>query len=110
MKPLKLEDVAEPLGISISTVSRTIRDKRLNHQGTRYNLKDLFTNQIGETTRHNVKKVVQEIVGSEDKSNPLSDEEIRQKMSEMGVEISRRTVGKYRNQLDIPPMKKRRMY
>lgn len=110
MKPLKLEDVAEPLDISISTVSRTIRDKRLNHQGTRYNLKDLFTNRVGETTSYTVKRVVQEIVDSEDKSNPLSDEEIRQKMTEKGMEISRRTVGKYRNQMEVPPMNRRRRY
>ncbi|GLI56294.1 hypothetical protein PM10SUCC1_18080 [Propionigenium maris DSM 9537] len=110
MKSLKLEDVAEALGVSISTVSRTIRDKRLNHQGTRYNLKDLFTNQVGETTSYTVKRVVQEIVDSEDKSNPLSDEEIRQKMIEKGMEISRRTVGKYRNQMEIPSMKRRRRY
>ncbi len=110
MEPLKLKDVAEVLGVSISTVSRTIRDKKLNHQGTRYNLKEFLTGQVGETTRHNIKRVVQEIVDSEDERNPLSDEEIRGKLSEMGVEISRRTVGKYRNQLDIPPMKKRRMY
>ncbi len=110
MKPLKLEEVAEVVGVSISTVSRTIRDKRLNHQGTRYKLKELFTSQVGETTRHNVKRVMQDIIGSEDKKNPLSDDEIRQKMSEKGVEISRRTVGKYRNQMEIPSMNRRRRY
>lgn len=110
MKPLKLEDVAEVVGVSISTVSRTIRDKRLNHQGKRYDLKELFTSQVGETTKDNVKRVVQKIVDSEDKRDPLSDEEIRKKVSERGIEISRRTVGKYRNQLEIPPMNRRRRY
>jgi len=110
MRPLKLEDVAELLNISISTVSRTIRDKNLDYLGRRHNLKAFFTSQVGDTSRHNIKRIMEEIISSEDRRNPLSDDEIRKKLTEKGVDISRRTVGKYRNQLGIPSMDRRRRY
>ena len=110
MKPLKLEEIAEALGMSISTISRTIKDKNLKYLKERYKLKEFLTGKVGKSTRYNVKKEMQEIVAGEDNLNPLSDEEIRRKISEKGIEISRRTVGKYRNQMAIPPMSRRRRY
>lgn len=110
MRPLKLEEVAEVLNISISTVSRTIRDKNLDYLGRRHNLKEFFTSQVGETSRHNIKRRLEEVVASEDRGNPLSDEKIRKRLAEIGIEVSRRTVGKYRSQLGILSVDRRRRY
>jgi RNA polymerase sigma-54 factor len=114
--PLKMRDVADELGLHVSTVSRAISDKWMQTPKGIYPMKFFFTGAApgGETagleSRDSVRNKVEEIIGSEDKQNPLSDEEIVEKLRTFGVDIARRTVTKYRKMLNIPSSRERRVY
>ena len=110
MNSLKLEDIAIALGKSISTISRAIKDKTLNFNGKKYFLNEFLTNKVGKTTSYNIKRSIEKIIKYEEKKTPLSDEEVRKKLSEDKIEISRRTVAKYRDMMGILPRDKRRKY
>ncbi|MFO0981627.1 MAG: RNA polymerase factor sigma-54 [Planctomycetota bacterium] len=115
LKPLKMQEVADTLGIHVSTVSRAISDKYLqSHRGI-LAMKFFFTGAAqGDSgvveSRAGVKQKVKEIIDQEDKQNPLSDEEIVDKLKAMGLDIARRTVTKYRKALKIPSSRQRREY
>jgi len=116
LKPLKMERIADTVGIHVSTVSRAISDKYLQcHRGI-FPMKFFFSgatesaNGVAES-RVSVKTRVKEIVDKEDKSKPLSDEDIAEILNkEFGLEIARRTVTKYRKALNIPSSRQRREY
>ncbi|HDD64486.1 MAG TPA: LacI family DNA-binding transcriptional regulator, partial [Firmicutes bacterium] len=97
--PLKEKEVAEKVGVSISTVSRAINRKYLLTPRGIVKVKDLFTGGIGNISRKFIVEKMKEILKSEKK--PLSDREIAEKLKEYGIDISTRTVNKYRNREGI---------
>lgn len=106
IKPLTLKEVAEKINVHESTVSRAIRDKYvLTSYGT-IKIKDLF--QSGMSSNNNedmatikIKNEIKEIINEENKSKPLSDQVISSMLAEKNMNISRRTVAKYREELGI---------
>jgi RNA polymerase sigma-54 factor len=115
LRPLKMQEIADELGIHVSTVSRAIADKHIQcHRGI-FPLKFFFTGGTdvddgSVESRASVKQKVQEIVDAEDKSSPLSDEDIAKKLRAQGLNIARRTVTKYRKQLKLPSSRQRRVW
>jgi len=115
LKVLRMSDLAARFGCDPSTISRTVDGKYIQTPRGIFPLRRFFT---GGTESGNgealgwdsIKAKVQEIVDNEDKRNPLSDDEIVAKLREMGIEIKRRTVAKYRAQLNIPTARQRRQY
>ncbi len=115
LKPLKMQHIADRVGVHVSTVSRAISDKYMQSPRGIFALKFFFTggtmNAEGEMESIlAVKAKVTDIVHSEDKANPLSDEDIALKLKEMGYDIARRTVTKYRKQMSILSSRQRRSY
>jgi RNA polymerase sigma-54 factor len=116
LRPLKMQEVADALGIHVSTVSRAISDKYAqSHRGI-VPLKFFFTggteNEEGALeSRVSIKERVRQIVATEDKASPLSDDEVAERLSrECGLAIARRTVTKYRKALEIPSSRHRRVW
>jgi len=115
LKPLPMIDVADQLGIHVGTVSRAVADKWLQTPRGLVALRKFFTGgtetESGESMSWDaVKAKLREIVEAEDKFKPLSDDAIAQELKKKGIDIARRTVVKYRQQLDIPPARRRRQY
>jgi RNA polymerase sigma-54 factor len=116
LRPLKMQEVADALGIHVSTVSRAISDKYVQtHRGI-VPLKFFFTGGTeneggGVESRVSVKERVKEIIDGEDKANPLSDDDVAARLSAAhGLAIARRTVTKYRKALRIPSSRQRRVW
>ncbi len=115
LKPLKMQDIADKVGVHVSTVSRAIAGKYVQTPRGIFSLKYFFTGGVekedGEMESWEVvrQKLVQVIEG-EDKSNPLSDEQIAEQLAEQGIDIARRTVSKYRKVLAIPSSRRRKEY
>lgn len=115
LKVLRMSDLAARFGCDPSTISRTVDEKYIQTPRGVFPLRRFFT---GGTESGNgealgwdsIKAKVQEIVDKEDKRHPLSDDEIVAKLKELGIEIKRRTVAKYRAQLGIPTARQRRQY
>jgi RNA polymerase sigma-54 factor len=107
IKPMILKDIAEVTGLDISTVSRVANSKFVQTEfGTR-RLKDFFSESIQtqsgeEVSTLEVKNILEEMVASENKRKPLSDEKLKELLQQKGYNIARRTVAKYREQLNIP--------
>jgi RNA polymerase sigma-54 factor len=107
LKPMILKDIAEPLGMNVSTVSRITSTKYVQTEFGIIALKDLFfqtfTAQDGrELTNREVQEVIQEIVHAEDKKTPLNDTQIQEELEKRGIIVARRTVAKYREAISIP--------
>lgn len=107
LKPMILKDIAEITGLDISTVSRVANSKYVQTEfGTKL-LKEFFSESLQtdsgeEVSTLEVKKILTEIIEAEDKRKPLSDEKLKNKLQDRGYNIARRTVAKYREQLNIP--------
>ncbi|MBX3385220.1 MAG: RNA polymerase factor sigma-54 [Phycisphaeraceae bacterium] len=115
LKPLPMTQVAEQLGVHVATVSRAVADKHLLTPRGIVALRGFFSGgtqtQSGEDVSWDaVKAAMKEIVDAEDKKAPLSDDAIAEALKERGIEIARRTVAKYRDQLDVPAARLRRVY
>lgn len=115
IRVLRMSDLAERFGCDPSTISRTVDEKWIQTPRGIYPLRRFFTggteSQDGEVLGwDSIKAKVQEIVDAENKSNPLSDDEIVDKLTAAGIDIKRRTVAKYRAQLNIPTARQRRQY
>ena len=115
LKPLKMQEIADELGIHVSTVSRALKGKYIQTPQGVHELKFFFTGASRGTdgvveTRRGVKERVREIIESEDRKSPLSDEEIVEKLKAIGLNIARRTVTKYRKAMNIPSSRQRREY
>ncbi|MGH7163828.1 MAG: RNA polymerase factor sigma-54 [Planctomycetota bacterium] len=113
LKPLKMQEIADRVGIHVSTVSRAIADKWVQTPRGIVPLKFFFTGGAetsdGETmSRTSVKQKVKEIIEGEDKRNPLSDDDVADRLKKEGLDIARRTVTKYRKALRIPSSRQRR--
>lgn len=107
LKPMKYEDIRRLTGFGESTVSRMANEKYAQtHFGT-FRLKDFFSNSVKvsdseEVSSDAIRSVLEEIIEQEDKNKPLTDQELAVALAEKGYNISRRTVAKYRDRLDIP--------
>ena len=107
LKPMILKDVADKVGLDISTISRVANSKYVQTPYGTFLLKFFFsegiTNDEGEeVSTREIKKILKDAVESEDKSNPMTDEQLMIVLKEKGYPIARRTVAKYREQLGIP--------
>ena len=113
LKPLKMDQIAEKVGVHLTTVSRAVGDKYLEtHRGV-LPLKMFFvhgtTTDDGEDIAWNKIRIeLQKLIDAEDKAKPLSDSEIQNRLKNMGFNVARRTVAKYREKLDIPSSRQRR--
>lgn len=107
IKPMILKDIAEIIRMDISTVSRVANSKYVQTPYGTFLIKELFsesmTNEDGEeVSTREIKKILQDIVEVENKRKPLTDEKLAKMLKEKGYAIARRTVAKYREQLNIP--------
>ena len=107
LKPMILKDVATKVNLDISTISRVANSKYVQTPYGTFLLKFFFsegiTNNEGEeVSTREIKKILKDAVESEDKSNPMTDEQLMLVLKEKGYPIARRTVAKYREQLGIP--------
>jgi RNA polymerase sigma-54 factor len=115
LKVCRMSDLAAELGCDPSTISRTVADKYMQTPRGIYPLRYFFTGgtetENGESMGWDrVKTRVRELIDAEDKKAPLNDDQIAGLLKKEGIEISRRTVAKYRQQLDIPAARQRRQY
>lgn len=115
LKPLTLKDIAEEIGVHESTVSRAVNQKYVQTPVGIFELKYFFTTGLatsdGATTSvENVKKSLQEVIDQEDKRKPLSDQKLAKLLNDQGIEISRRTIAKYREELGIHSSSGRKRY
>jgi RNA polymerase sigma-54 factor len=107
MKPMILKDIADLVGLDISTISRVANSKYVQtHFGT-YPLKYFFSESLStdsgeEVSSREVKKILEDSINAEDKHNPLADDKLCLILQAKGYNIARRTVAKYREQLGIP--------
>ena len=113
LKPMVLKDIAERTGFDISTISRVVNSKYIETHFGIYSLKYFFSegleNQEGEeVSTRELKKALLECVGTENKSKPLTDDELVEVMSQRGYKVARRTIAKYRDQLGIPKARLRK--
>lgn len=113
LKPMVLKDIAEKTGFDISTISRVVNSKYIETHFGIYSLKYFFSegleNQEGEeVSTRELKKALQECVDSEDKRKPLTDDQLVEQMSSKGYKVARRTIAKYRDQLNIPKARMRK--
>ena len=113
LKPMVLKDIAERTGFDISTISRVVNSKWIETHFGIFPLKYFFSegleNSDGEeVSTREIKKVLREMVDAEDKHNPLTDDELVDGLAAKGYKVARRTIAKYRAQLDIPKARLRR--
>jgi len=113
LRPMILKDIAEMTGLDISTISRVANSKYIQTHFGIYPLKFFFsegmqTDAGDEVSTREIKRILQECLGSEDKRRPLTDEKLTEILQEKGYQIARRTVAKYREQLNIPVARMRK--
>ncbi len=102
LKPITMTEFARQLSVNPSTISRALANKYIESPQGIHKLKFFFNAPLGDTDKRIVFQKIQEIVEHEDKTSPLSDTQIAQKLGRQGVMISRRTVSKYRDLMGIP--------
>lgn len=111
--PLNLKDVAEDIGVHESTVSRAVSNKFIQTPRGLFSFKYFFPKGVsgnGDTNTLGVKQKLKELIENEDSAHPLKDNELTVLLNKQGVEISRRTVAKYREQMGILVASKRKRY
>lgn len=107
IRPMILQDIAEMTGLDVSTVSRVANSKFVQTEYGTKRLKEFFSESLQnsegeEVSTLEVKKILGELIAGEDKRHPLSDDRLTQLLQEKGYNIARRTVAKYRDQLNVP--------
>ncbi|MCD8207630.1 MAG: RNA polymerase factor sigma-54, partial [Bacteroidales bacterium] len=113
LRPMVLRDIAEITGFDISTISRVVNSKFIETHFGVYPLKYFFSegleNQEGvEVSTRELKRALLECIDGEDKHHPLTDDQLVDRMTALGYKVARRTIAKYRDQLDIPKARLRR--
>jgi RNA polymerase sigma-54 factor len=107
LRPMILKDIAEKTGLDVSTVSRVANSKYVQTEFGTYLLKFFFSESLTtdsgeEVSTKEVKAILEELIEQENKHKPLSDDELTEQLQDKGYNIARRTVAKYREQLNIP--------
>ena len=107
LRPMVLKDIAEIIKLDVSTVSRVCNNKYVQTQFGIFPLKHFFSEAItkqdgGEISTREIKEAGRELIAAEDKSRPITDDELVELLHQKGYSIARRTVAKYREQLGIP--------
>jgi RNA polymerase sigma-54 factor len=115
IEPLKMQQIADRVGVHVTTVSRAVDDKWIATPRGIFPLKRFFgggtTAQDGEEVAWDiVRQKLLEVVAKEDKQNPLADDELAKKLQEQGLNVARRTISKYRKMLKIASSRQRRVY
>jgi len=130
LKPLMMQEIADRIGMHVSTVSRAIAEKYMQTPRGLFPLRSFFTTGFSRApaaggagaagergpseseavSNRTVMLTIEEMVRSEEKKKPLSDQEIATRLLEKGLEVARRTVAKYREKLGIPSSRRRREY
>jgi len=115
LRPLPMTQVAEQLGVHVATVSRAVAEKYLLTPRGMVPLRGFFsggtqTDSGEEVSWDAIKAALKEVIDAEDKTSPLSDDALADGLKERGIEIARRTVAKYRDQLKIPSARLRKAY
>ncbi|MGL4421843.1 MAG: RNA polymerase factor sigma-54 [Gemmataceae bacterium] len=114
IQPLKMDQIAEKVGVHVTTVSRAVDEKWVETPRGLFPLKRFFGGgtrnaQTGQDVAwESIKQKLQEIIAAEDKAKPLSDEDIVEKFQEAGLTVARRTVTKYREAMNIPSSRQRK--
>jgi len=114
LRPMILKDIAERTNLDISTVSRVANSKFVQTEFGTYRLKFFFSESLQtdsgeEVSTREVKKILTDLIGEESKKHPYSDEKLTDMLQEKGYNIARRTVAKYREQLNIPVARLRKI-
>lgn len=116
IQPLKMEQIAEKVGVHVTTVSRAVDDKWVQTPRGVFPLKRFFGGgtrnaQTGEDIAwETIRQKLQQFIADEDKQKPLSDEDIVEKFRESGLTVARRTVTKYREAMNIPSSRQRKQW
>ena len=115
LKPLTLRKIADDVGVHESTVSRSISGKYVQTPRGVFEIKYFFTSGVSDGSLEgvasgSVKSLIKDIIRSEDPSSPLSDQAIAERLCDKGIDISRRTVAKYREDSGVPSSSRRRRY
>lgn len=113
LKPMILKDIADKVGMDISTISRVANSKYVQTPYGTFLLKTFFSESLStesgeEVSTREVKKILQECISNEDKKKPLTDDALCEILKQKKYNIARRTVAKYREQLDIPVARMRK--
>jgi RNA polymerase sigma-54 factor len=113
MRPLVLREIAEAVGLHESTISRVTTQKyMLTPRGT-YELKYFFGSHVatdtgGAASATAIRALIKQLIGAEDQNSPLTDSRIADLLGDQGIVVARRTVAKYREALQIPPVNLRK--
>ena len=114
MRPLTLQMVADALGYNQSTISRAINGKYVQSPGGIHEMRFFFSRGLpgdgGDISSRTAKDELRKLIGSEDKTRPLSDAKLVNALEAAGIEVKRRTVANYRADMDIPSASKRKRY
>jgi len=115
LKPMTLKEIAETVGLHESTISRATNNKYVQTPKGLFELKYFFSSALSTSTgevasSESVKIKLKEFIEQEDRSKPLSDQKLSDMFQEMGITVSRRTVAKYREEINIPSSAKRKRY
>jgi RNA polymerase sigma-54 factor len=113
LKPMILKDVSDRTGMDISTISRVVNSKYVQTEFGTFKLKFFFSESMTtdsgeEVSTREVKTILNDLIQAEDKQSPLSDEKLTELLNTKGYNIARRTVAKYREQLNLPVARLRR--
>ena len=113
LRPMRLKDVADKVGFDISTISRVSNSKYVETEWGVIPLKYFFSESMNTTdgeeiSSKEIKTIIKETIGAEDKKSPITDDTLTEILNQKGYKIARRTVAKYREQLNIPVARLRR--
>lgn len=114
LRPLTLKDIANDIDMHESTISRATNGKYVQTPRGLFELKYFFSSGVeshdGGISSVSIKKILQEIIDEENPKKPYSDNKLAEILAQKGIKISRRTVAKYRDELNIPPSNMRKRY
>jgi RNA polymerase sigma-54 factor len=107
LKPMKLQDIADEIGVDVSTLSRSTRGKYVDTPYGIYELKSYFTEGMLTTSGEEIstlqiKRLLKKLLDEEVKRHPYTDEKLKDLLNKQGYPVARRTVAKYREQLHVP--------
>ena len=114
LKPMTLEDIADTVGVAISTVQRVTTSKYMQTPQGVFSLKFFFTQRISSNdgsddfSAKTVKERLKALISEENHEKPLSDQKLTDILNQEGIDISRRAIAKYRDEIQIPPARLRK--